>query len=355
MTKTLADRTTIRTMTLKNRICAGPMGNSTATGEDGIVSDAMVEHFRAVAKGGPALIIQGATSVTMENKAHLTQTGIWSDEHIEGLRRIVDVAHAEDCKIILQLEHAGIRALAEKPFAPSEFTLNNRGVVKECHVMTVDDIHDVQKQYVDAVKRAVCAGYDGVELHASHGWLLSDFLSPAINHREDEYGKDKLLILREILSEIRKVAPENFVVGVRAAVYNPDLKTGIEQCRQMEEMGFDYLNVSNNPVITWLPQDMTTPEGYPFTAHTYSTAELKKAVGIPVFGGKDIRTTEEANAILAETDMDMVLLGRGFLADPCWARKALEGTEQIICRHCAGRCPWQLGGEKCAAIALAKR
>lgn len=355
MTKTLGESLTIRGMKLKNRICAGPMGNATATGEDGFVSDAMVTHFRTVARGGTALIIQGATSVTNENKAHVTQTGIWCDEQIEGLNRIVEAVHAEDCKIILQLEHAGMRALASEPFAPSPFTLNIRGIEKVCHVMTADEIHDVQRLYVDAVKRAVLAGYDGVELHGSHGWMISDFLNPCINRRGDEYGRDKLLFVREMFREMRENSPDYFVIGIRLGAFNPDLKTGIEQGKQLEEMGFDYINVSNNPVITWLPQKMAVPEGYPFSAHTYSVKEMKKAVGIPVLGGKDIRTTEEADAVLAETDMDMVLLGRGMLADPYWAGKALSGAEQRICRHCAGRCPWQLGGVKCAASAAAER
>ena len=172
--KTLQEPLTIRGMELKNRICVGPMGNATVAGEGGIVSNAMLEHFRAVAQGGSALIIQGSTSVTNEKRAHVTQTGIWSDRHIEGLARISEIAHAEDSKIILQLEHAGIRSLAEEPFAPSPFTVEG----KVCHVMTSEDIRNVQQEYVDAARRAVEAGYDGIELHASHGWLINAFLSP---------------------------------------------------------------------------------------------------------------------------------------------------------------------------------
>lgn len=351
MTKTLADRLTIRGMELKNRICVGPMGNATATGEDGVVNDKMVEHFRAVAQGGAALIIQGAASVTEENKAHLTQTGVWSDGHVEGLSRITRAVHGEECKIILQLEHAGMRALAQEPFAPSPYVMKAWGKEKTCHVMSVDEIRAVEKLYVDAAKRAVCAGYDGVELHASHGWMISDFLSPCINHREDEYGADKLLFLREIFRGIREAVPDEFVIGIRLGAYNPDLETGLEQARQAEAMGFDYINVSNNPVVVWLPQDMTKPEGYPFSAHTYSTVELRKAVRLPLLGGKEIRTAGEARAILKETDADMILLGRGFLADPGWAGKVLAGEEPLLCRHCPGRCPWKLGGENCAARA----
>ena len=349
MAKTLGDRLTIRGMELKNRICVGPMGNATSTGSDGVVNDKMIEHFQAVAQGGAALIIQGAASVTDENKAHLTQTGIWSDEHINGLSTITRIVHAEDCKIILQLEHAGMRALAKEPFAPSPYVMKAWGKEKICHVMTTDEIQVVQKLYVDAAKRAVRAGYDGVELHASHGWMISDFLSPCINHREDEYGCDKLLFLREIFHEMRKEVPDDFVIGIRLAAYNPDLKTGIEQAKRVEAMGFDYINVSNNPVVAFLPQNMDKPDDYPFSAHTYSTVKMRQAIRIPLLGGKEIRTVEDANAILSETDADMILLGRGFLADPYWAKKVLSGEEPLLCRHCPGRCPWQLGGETCAA------
>ena len=193
-----------------------------------------------------------------------------------------------------------------------------------------------------------------MELHASHGWMISDFLSPCINRREDEYGRDKLLFVREIFQMVREAVPNDFVIGIRLAAYNPDLATGLEQARQVEEMGFDYINVSNNPVVAWLPQEMTKPENYPFSAHTYSTVEMRKAVQLPLLGGKEIRTAEEAEAILLETDADMILLGRGFLADPRWAGKVLAGEEPVLCQHCPGRCPWQLGGENCAARALAR-
>lgn len=357
MAKTLEEHVIIRTTEMKNRMIAGPMGNSTATGEDGVVNDAIVAHFRAVAEGGAALIVQGAASVTNENKAHLTQTGIWSDTHVPGLRRITEAvrAAAPDCKIILQLEHAGIRALATEPFSPSPFTLRIRDTEKACHVMTVDDIRDVEQLYINAGRRAEEAGYDGIELHASHGWLLSAFLSPCINYRDDEYGRDKLLLLREIYARIREIVSENFIIGVRLAGFNPDLETGIAQGKALEEIGFDYINMSNNPVTKWLPQDMTAPEGYPFTAQEYAAAEMKKAVSIPVVGGKFLRTPEEVNAVLAETNIDMVTLGRQMLADPYWTEKALSGGEIVLCRHCPGRCKWKLGGENCAAIAQARR
>ncbi len=355
MKKTIGDPLTIRGMRLKNRICAGPMGNATVAREDGVITNEMVKHFRAVANGGSALIIQGAASVTNENKAHVTQTGIWSDAHVEGLSDLVREVHREDCRIILQLEHAGIRALADEPLAPSPFTLNCKGTEKICRAMTREDIRDVQQEYVSAGRRAAQAGYDGIELHASHGWLISSFLSPCINHRDDEYGRDRMRFIREIFQALRERVPEEFVIGVRLGGFNPDLATGLEQGCRIEEIGFDYINMSNNPVTKWLPQDMFAPEGYPFSPHEYSAAEMKKTVHIPVIGGKSLRTTEEVAAVLAETNIDMITLGRPILADPAWTQKALSGMPQIQCKHCPGRCKWELGGRNCVAAISANR
>lgn len=330
------------------------MGNTTKTGADGIVCDGTVEHLRNIARHRTALIIQGASNISGNYTARGTQTGLWCDEQIEGLRRITDAVHAEGAKIIIQLEHPGIRSMTDAPPAPSPFELVSNEGKRVCHVMTVNEIHEAQQEYVEAARRAVLAGYDGVELHASHGWMIHNFTNRHVNQRDDEYGRDELLFVKEIFDKIRENSPDPFIIGIRMAGFNPDLKTGIQQGKRFEKMGFDYISMSNNPVIKWTPQDLSAPDGYPFTPQIYSAAEMKKAVNIPVIAANGIRSTADANAILAETDIDMILVGRGMLADPCWAEKALSGARQIECLACP-RCSWQLENNKCAALLLADR
>lgn len=350
MGKMIFEELTIKNVVLKNRVVAAPMGTSTRTAEDGFVTDDVVEHFKEVSEGGPGLIIQGATAVDGSNKAHEDQCGVWLDEHVEGLKRITQVVHGNGTKIFLQLEHAGIRGLPEHPFAPSEFTLENRdGSKKICHVMTEEEIRNVEDLYAKAAGRAYAAGYDGIEVHDGHGWLLSAFTSPCINRRTDKYGQDLLLIVREIIEKIKNVVPDDFVIGLKMGAFNPDLETGLNQGREFEKMGFDYLHMSNNITTKWLPQNMWAPEGYPFSGHEYSCGEMKKSVGIPVIGAKNIRTLEEAQAVLDLTDIDMITMGRAFLADPYHVKKVAEGKTPNLCFHCPGRCQWKLVGKGCPA------
>ncbi len=340
----------IRGVKIENRIGLAPLG-ITVYSENGLMTDDSVAFYQAVARGGTALLIQGCAIVAADARSHSLQLGIWSDEHISGLRRLVDAVHAEGKTVIAQLQHGGVRSCVEEPLGPSKITIEIDGVQKASREMTTDEIKSSQQQYLDAALRAVKAGYDGVELHASHGWLISTFLSPVTNHRTDEYGRDPLRYLREVFQRIRGAVPENFIVGVRMSGYVPDLKTGLEQARQIDAMGVDYISVSVNYKVKWLKQDDTVPEGYPFDPMIYAAQEIKKLVHVPVFAAKGIRTGEIANKVLACTDVDMVLVGRGHLCDTQWANKALAGEQPNRCRECRGECRWRLGTRLCAALA----
>jgi len=352
MGKKITDSVTIRSMNLQNRIFAGPIGAITRS-DDGTVSDAMVEHFRTVAANGAGLILQGAMCVSNVHRAHTTQMCLTNDAQIEGLRRITDAVHAEGGKIFIQLEHPGMRALSDAPLAPFPFVMEAEGGVKKvCHVMSEEDISFVRQEYISAGKRAILAGYDGLEIHASHGWLPNAFINPGINIREDKYGQERTLFVQEIVEEMRAQSPADFAIGIRMGGFDPDLKDGIENAKSFERMGVDYLDISNNPSKKFLPQNLYAPENYPFSPHEFSAAEIKKSVNIPVIGAKSIRTMEEAQAVLAKTNLDMIQIARPFLCDPLWVTKAFSGGEQIICKHC-NKCPWRLGGQNCAAIITA--
>lgn len=344
----------IRGMKLENRISFSPITTVVDTDESGIVTSANVEALRRIAKGGTALIFQGATAVSKENRFTLTQAGIWCDEQIEGLRQITDAVHAEGKKIIIQLQHAGIRSCAEKLMCSSDYVLNTRRV-RVGKAMTVDEIRVAEQEFIDAAKRAVSAGYDGVELHASHGWLLSDFLNRKVNVRDDEYGRDRTLIIREIYEGIRTAVPDDFVVGIRTAGYEPELEDGLEHARQLDEMGFDFLDISNTNDALWPLQNVNAPQDYPLTALAYAAGEMKKFVKAPIMVVKGVCTADDANRILELSDVDMVQVGRSILVDPEWTNKALSGRTPGKCLGCQGGCKWNVSGPPCPGqIMMAK-
>jgi NADPH2 dehydrogenase len=353
-TKTIDQPLEIRGMKIQNRISFAPMGCLMRTGEDGVVRDTNVESLRAVARGGAALLVQGATSVCRVNRCSLMRAGIWCDEQISGLRRITEAVHAEGKKIIVQIQHAGIRSYVEHPQCPSDFVLRLSNGVKLGRAMTMEEIQTAEREFIEAARRAVAAGYDGVELQGAHGWLISNFLNRRINVRDDEYGHDPMLFVRKIYEGIRETVPDNFVVGFRMNGFEPDLETGLEYAKQLDALGFDFLAVSNNGF--WPEQEISKPEGYPFSFNVYAAGEIKKLVKAPVFATQGIRTAEEANAVLAATDVDMVQIGRGMLIDPEWANKVLSGRTPGKCLWCRS-CSWRVDstGSSCPGLLLLKK
>ena len=339
----------LRGRTLRNRIGFAPMGNSVYT-ETGLMTGESVEFYRSVAGGGTGLIVQGCAIVAPEARSHAGQLGIWSDGQIPGLEKMTRAVHEGGALIIAQLQHGGIRSFVPQPPSPSAVTVEINGKTVQGREMSREEIRQSQRQFLDAALRAVKAGYDGVELHASHGWLISSFLSPVMNHRSDEYGRDRLLYLRQTYESIRAAVPENFIVGVRMSGYVPDLKTGVEQAKAMDAMGFDYISVSVNYKIKWLMQESNVPDDVPLDPMLYAAREIKKVVSAPVFAAKGIRTGEQAEKAMALTGADVVLVGRGHLCDPAWAGKALRGEEPRRCLNCRGECRWRAGTARCPAL-----
>ena len=350
--KTMEQSFSIRGRTVRNRIGFAPMGCCVYTDASGCADEKSAELYRAAARGGTGLIVQGCAIVGENVRSKNIQLGIWSDAHIPGLRRIARAVHGEGALIICQLQHCGIRSALPHPPAPSAVTVDIGGKSVTAAEMSAADIERSIQLFEDAALRAVKAGYDGVELHASHGWLISTFLSRVTNRRGDEYGRDRLLYLRRTYERIRAAVPEDFIIGVRMSPYVPDLETGLAQVRAMDAMGFDYISVSVNYKIKFLEQDDTVPEDYAYDPMLYAAQEVKRLVHVPVFAAKGIRTGEMAARVLRDTDADMVLVGRGHLCDTDWAKKALAGEEPNRCLDCRGECVWRLGTLKCPSLAL---
>lgn len=323
----------IKNVNIQNRICIPPMVIPYA--KDGVVSIENVNHYTKLAKGGAGLIIQEATCVNNNGLLSEKQIGIWSDEHIDGLRNIVSAVHNEGSAIFVQIHHAGVTGISSNPLCPSpyEYKTPLKNVVGR--EMTRDEIKSIQNDFIQAARRAYEAGYDGVELHGCHGYLISQFLNKKVNKRTDEYGTSPEKFVIEIFEGIRKVTPEEFVVGIRLGGFEPTIEDGLHYAKVFEKYS-DFFDVSFG---FFNEQEIKVNENYKFSAAVFAAEKIKAEVSIPVFAVAGINSAEMAEEILTETKVDLVDIARGALINPNWANDAKEGRDTGKCLNCK-KCMW---------------
>ena len=350
--KKLSDTLEIRGRKLRNRVAVPPMYIGPYSGPNGTATEKTVKHYASMAEGGAGLIIQEATAVTADGLLAFDQLGIWSDEHIPDLKKVTEAVHAAGGTILVQIHHAGLVGVCDRVISPGAYTHTDRyGKTKDAHVLTEDEIEEVVEAFVLAAKRAVLAGYDGVELHGCHGYLISQFLNKTVNRRCDRWGEEEAFVL-EIYNRVRAAVPEDFIVGVRLAAFEPTLEDGMRHAKVLDAAGVDFLDISYGFGLR--PVDVA-PKGWKFSHAVWGAAEIKKEVSVPVFAVDNICTPEDAAAVLAETGVDMVDIGRSVLTDYAWAKHALNGEPTGACVHCT-HCQWYSDPERCAGkLLLAKR
>ncbi|TCL56294.1 2,4-dienoyl-CoA reductase-like NADH-dependent reductase (Old Yellow Enzyme family) [Kineothrix alysoides] len=333
----------IKNITVKNRIAVPPMVVFTWADDTGRATQKHVEHYEAIAKGGAGLIIQEATCVNKNGRLADTQLGIWEDGQMEGLKKITEAVHRHETPILVQIHHAGVVGFAEKVVCPGDYEYMVKGQLKKVHKLTIEELHAIQQDFVTAARRASLAGYDGVELHACHSYLISQFLNRGVNHRDDRYGQEPELFALEIIREIRRQTPPDFIIGIRLGGFEPALEDGIAFARIFEESGVDFLDVSYGFVQETTP---VVPKDYPFKDIIYAAQKMKEAVSIPVFAVNGINNPELADKILEQTNVDMVDIGRGTLVNYNWANDAKEGRDVGTCLYCK-TCMWRVDPMKC--------
>lgn len=353
MPKVINDSLKIRNTEIRNRICLPPMVMGCYNKDQkGYVCDENIEHYRAIAKGGAGLIIQEATCVNTHGKLSECQLGIWEDGQIEGLKKIVDAVHEEGARIFVQIHDAGVVGISKTPLCPSSYVRTDReGNQIKGKEMTIDEIHQTQQDFVDAAVRAEKAGYDGIELHGCHNYLISQFLNSRVNKRTDKYGTNAVSFVTEIYDGIRKEVNNDFIIGIRLGAFEPTLNDGIAHAKVFGKTGFDFLDISYG---FRSEDDPTKPEDFPYMDVVYAAGVIKKNVGIPVFAANGIRTPEDANGILKLCDVDMVDVARSFLVDNNWTNKALKGEIPGKCLHCK-HCTWHHIPDTCAGRKLMER
>lgn len=350
MAKHMNDAFYIRNTRISNRICLPPMVIFGYSDESGMVTEKNIEHYRALAKGGAGLIIQEATCVAPEGKLSANQLGIWSDAQIDGHRKIQEAVHSEGKAIVMQIHHAGVVGISDDPMCPSDYRIDEETLHKYGREMRLEEVEAMIRAFVEAGHRAYRAGYDGVELHGCHSYLLSQFFNSRVNKRTDAY-RDPIHLVGQIIDGIRAVTPENFIIGIRLGAYEPTLADGVRHAKALEAAGIDFIDVSYGFARE---AEIECPQDWGYKDIVHAAGEIKKHVQVPVFAVNGICTPQEAQGILESTDVDMVDIGRSMLVDMEWANKALRGEMPGKCLHCKV-CTWRVNPEGCAGRKLLNR
>jgi len=322
----------LKSKEVKNRLVYPPVVIFDKDVKDGVISPEVVSHYKRIAKAGCGIMIVEATAIEATGRLHETQLGIWNDSFIEGLSALPKIAHEENAIALIQIVHAGVQApptVSNENISASDCKLRD----KEARAMTIEEIERVKQQFIEAAIRAKKAGFDGVELHACHGYLLNQFLSPQINTRDDIYGKEKSKIVVDIIKQLRQEAGDDFIIAIRIPGNDPDLATSITYAQEFETAGVDLFHISAG-IKNGKPDDMPFEENDMYNWIVATGLEIKKHVKKPVIAVNGIRTPQQAEYILQ--NIDFVALARGYLCDLNWLEKAKNSQPVNQCIGCKG-------------------
>ncbi|QDP99091.1 NADPH dehydrogenase NamA [Lysinibacillus fusiformis] len=317
----------LQTISLKNRIVMAPMCMYSAQ-DDGLVTPFHHVHYATRAAGQVGLIVVEATSVAPEGRISNKDLGIWDDTHIAGLTQLVDGMKAYGAKTAIQLAHAGRKATVEgEIFAPSAIAYSD--AYKTPTEMTIEDIEYVIEAFKQAAIRASKAGFDALEIHGAHGYLISEFLSPATNKRTDAYGgsqENRYRLLRLVIDAIRSVWDGPLLVRVSAEDYaeaGTTMEDFIVFSRWMRSQSVDLVDVSTGGVVQ---ARINVFPGY----QVPHAERIKQGAEMPTGAVGLITTAIQAEEILQNNRADLIFLGRVLLREPYWPlRAAKELGEEV--------------------------
>ena len=331
----------LKDITLRNRIAVAPMCQYSA--QDGLVNDWHDAHYASLGQGGAGLIVVEATAVAPEGRITPGCLGLWNDAQAAGLARVARAIKAHGAVPGIQIGHAGRKASANLPWEGDDHmaegdprgwpTLSPSAVAfganlpKAPKAMTLDDIARIRGDFVAAASRAHDAGFEWLELHFAHGYLGQSFFSVHANQRTDEYGGNytgRSRFLLETLAAVREVWPEHLPLTARFGVIEYDgrdeetLAESIELARDFRQAGLDMLSVS----VGFSTPEANIPWAPAFLAPI--AEQVRNASGLPVASSWGIGVPEIAERVVAQNQMDLVMIGRAHLANPHWTSQAAK-------------------------------
>lgn len=333
----LFDQLTIKSITLRNRIGVSPMCQYSS--DDGTATDWHLVHLGSRAIGGAGLVIAEATAVSPEGRITHGDAGLWAEKHIEPLARINRFIKQHGAIAGIQLAHAGRKASAARPWEGGAHLPDNAGgwqtvgpsavafgadLPRVPHELSIAEIEKIQNDFVAATKRALTAGYEWLEIHAAHGYLCHEFLSPLSNRRTDRYGgsfENRIRFLLETTRAIRAVWPENLPLTARLSCTDwvPegwDIEQSVELARRLKAEGIDLIDCSTGGIVPDVKIPVSPCYQVPFAER------IRRDAGIATAAVGFITQPEEADSIIREEKADVVLLAREFLRDAYWPAHA---------------------------------
>src|ERR1051326_6497885 len=331
----LLDPFPIRGVTLRNRIAVSPMCQYSS--RNGFANDWHLVHLGSRAVGGAGLVFTEATAVLPEGRTAPQDLGVWSDEHIEPLARIVRFIHDQGTHAGIQLAHAGRKASTHRPWeghgvvreadggwspvvAPSAISFGEGYAGPEA--LDRDGIRAVVDAFREAARRACEAHFDVIEIHAAHGYLLHQFLSPFSNLRTDEYGgslENRCRLVYEVVAALREYLPESFPLFIRISATDWkeggwDLDQSVEMVTQLRPMGVDLVDCSSGGILPDIPIPVEPGYQVQFAEQIRRETEVfTGAVGM-------INSSGQADRIIRGEQADLILMARELLRDPYWPR-----------------------------------
>jgi 2,4-dienoyl-CoA reductase-like NADH-dependent reductase (Old Yellow Enzyme family) len=335
---------TIRDITLRNRIAVSPMCQYSS--DDGFANDWHLVHLGSRAVGGAGLVMVEATAVEARGRITPRDHGIWKDEHIEMLSRIAAFIKSQGCVPGIQIAHAGRKASCRVPWeggtviplsdggwkcvAPSAIAFNEGSPLPSS--LSATEIAELTRAFVAAARRALAAGFEVLEIHSAHGYLLHEFLSPLSNQRNDEYGgafENRVRFLLEVTEALRAVWPEQQPLWVRISAtdwadggWTPD--DSVRLVGLLRDKGVDLIDCSSGGLVPYAQIPSTPGYQVPFAERIKREANiLTGAVGL-------ITEAEQADGIIRGSKADVVLLARAFLRDPYWPLDAAQALGATI-------------------------
>ncbi len=319
-------------MTLANRLVMPPMATAKAE-PNGKVSQALLDYYAEKSRGGYiSLIIIEHSFITREGKAGDNQLSVAEDAIVPDLRKLADIIHRNGSRAAMQINHAGSAALKEitgtTPLAPSAVANPRRGDMPR--EISRKEIGDIVTAFKNASRRVKEAGFDAIEIHSAHGYLLNQFLSPLTNKRTDEYGGDignRIRIHLQVIEAVRSAVGPDFPVQVRLGASDyTEGGTTIEDSKfasqALEKAGVDMIHISGG-FVGYTPPGLTG-QGY----FAPLSEAIKRVVSIPVILTGGITEIEAAEKLLAEKKADLIGVGRAILQDSTWAERAIETLRQ---------------------------
>lgn len=327
--KDLFSSYTLKGLDLKNRVVMPPMCQYSVENKDGIATDWHYLHYVSRAVGGTGLIIVEMTDVEPDGRISDFDLGLWSDEQIPALKRIVDACHSYGAKVGIQIAHAGRKAEdAEVPVAPSAIAFDEN--YKQPRALTTVEVKEMVEKFRSAAARAVKAGFDAIEIHGAHGYLIHQFHSPLTNKRDDEYGQDLTLFGREVIQATKGEMPEDMplIMRISAKEYvegGYGIEESIAFAKAYQKAGVDMFDISSGgegPIAAF---------GRPGTHAGYQVPlarDIKQALDVPVIAVGRLDDAKLANAVIGNEDADLVAVGRGLLRNPHWALEAASNLRK---------------------------